>query len=68
MRTEAESRVEERTAAELQSQVETVFNKDVMIDVQLVAPGITATRELLPVGVHQVLIACVVTYRSSSRC
>ena len=33
MRTEAEIRVEERTAAELQSQVETMFNKDEMIDV-----------------------------------
>ena len=33
MRTDAEIRVEERTAADLQSQVETVFNKDEMIDV-----------------------------------
>ena len=40
MRTETEIRVEERTATELQGQVETVFNKDEMID----APGTNCLR------------------------
>ena len=48
---EAETRVEEGTAAELKSQVETVINKDEMIDVDRLHQGVTATRELSPVGV-----------------
>ena len=53
---EAETRVEERKAAEVKSQVETVFNKDEMIDVISCTRGSRPQGSSYPLELHQVAV------------
>ena len=56
LRTEAESRAEEGTAAELKSQVATGINKDEMIDVISCTRGSRPQGSCYPLELHQVAV------------